>query len=257
MSEIIGHLLAAGQRAEVFEWGFRVVKLYRSTAAKRVIFGEAAIHAAVEALGLPVPTVWSVQQIGDRWGIVLDRVRGVSFAERMRGDAAAIPQYLQILARLHTKPRPIFARLRSERRAPATMQTRSRILPDFATSHITSRGGRTLLVVGLVWWSSRAECRQQQVTPQPIPGPSRRRVCYGDGLAGGGADSNSRSRSCERVSGYCRRRCRNDNQGEGSGRPIDAANAPGTCIMTPARTSANNGVPLASWRPRKSNPTLE
>jgi hypothetical protein len=66
MSEIIGHLLAAGQRAEVFEWGSRVVKLYRSTAAKRVIFGEAAVHAAVEALGLPVPTVWSVQQIGDR-----------------------------------------------------------------------------------------------------------------------------------------------------------------------------------------------
>jgi hypothetical protein len=55
MSEIIGHLLAAGQRAEVFEWGSRVVKLYRSTAAKRVIFGEAAIHAAVEALGFPFP----------------------------------------------------------------------------------------------------------------------------------------------------------------------------------------------------------
>jgi Ser/Thr protein kinase RdoA (MazF antagonist) len=103
MGEIIGHLLAAGQRAEVFEWGSRVVKLYRSTAAKRVIFGEAAIHAAVEALGLPVPTVWSVQQIGDRWGIVFDRVSGVSFAERMRGDAAAMPQYLQILARLHTR----------------------------------------------------------------------------------------------------------------------------------------------------------
>jgi hypothetical protein len=84
MGEIIGHFLAAGQRAEVFEWGSRVVKLYRSTAAKRVIFGEAAIHAAVEALGLSVPTVWSVQQIGDRWGIVFDHVSGVSFAERMR-----------------------------------------------------------------------------------------------------------------------------------------------------------------------------
>ena len=49
--------------------------------------------------------------------------------------------------------------------------------------------------------------------------------------------------------------------GEGSyaRRPIDAANAPGTCIMTPTRPSANNGVPLASWRPRRSlpNPTLE
>ena len=56
-----------------------------------------------EALGLPVPTVWRVQQIADRWGIVFDRVSGVSFAERMRGDVAAIPEYLQILARLHAR----------------------------------------------------------------------------------------------------------------------------------------------------------
>jgi Phosphotransferase enzyme family len=54
-------------------------------------------------LGLPVPTVWSVQQIEGRWGIVFDRLSGVSFAEQMRSDAAAIPEYLQILARLHTR----------------------------------------------------------------------------------------------------------------------------------------------------------
>jgi len=103
MSEIIGRLLAAGQRAEVFEWGTRVVKLSRSTGSKPVIFREAAIHAAVEALGLPVPSVWSVQQIDGRWGIVFDRVSGVSFAEQMRHDAAAIPRYLRILAHLHTR----------------------------------------------------------------------------------------------------------------------------------------------------------
>jgi hypothetical protein len=92
-------LLAAGQRAEVFEWGSRAVKLYRCAAAKQTAFREAAIHAAVEVLGLPVPTVWSVQQIDGRWGIVFDRLSAVSFAEQMRSDAAAIPQYLQILAR--------------------------------------------------------------------------------------------------------------------------------------------------------------
>jgi aminoglycoside phosphotransferase (APT) family kinase protein len=68
-----------------------------------VTFREAAVHAAVEALGLPVPAVWSVQQIGGRWGIVFDRVSGGSFAEQMRGDAADVPQYLQILARLHSR----------------------------------------------------------------------------------------------------------------------------------------------------------
>jgi hypothetical protein len=103
MSETMGRLLAAGQRAEVFEWGSRVVKLYRSTVSKQVAFHEAGIHATVEAMGLPVPTVWSVQQIADRWGIVFDRVNGVSFAEQMQGDAAPIPQHLEILARLHTR----------------------------------------------------------------------------------------------------------------------------------------------------------
>jgi len=40
----------------------------------------------------PVPAVWSVQQIDGRWGIVFDRVSGVSFAEQVilaaNGDAA-------------------------------------------------------------------------------------------------------------------------------------------------------------------------
>jgi hypothetical protein len=103
MSETMGRLLAAGQRADVFEWGSRVVKLSRSTGSTQVIFREAAINAAVEALGLPVPAVWSVQQIDGRWGIVFDRMSGVSFAEQMLGDPAAIPQRLQILVRLQAR----------------------------------------------------------------------------------------------------------------------------------------------------------
>jgi hypothetical protein len=53
MDETIGGLLAVGNVAEVFEWGSRVLKLYKSTAAKPTAVREAAIHAAVEALGLP------------------------------------------------------------------------------------------------------------------------------------------------------------------------------------------------------------
>jgi len=103
MSETLGRLLAAGQRAEVFEWGSRVVKIYGSTGLKQVVFCEAAINAAVEALGLPVPAVWGVHQIDGRWGIVFDRVSGVSFAEQMLRDPAAIPQHLQVLVHLHTR----------------------------------------------------------------------------------------------------------------------------------------------------------
>ena len=99
----MGRLLAAGNVAEVFEWGSRAVKLYRAEAAKRVVFHEAAIHATIEVLGLPVPAVFSVQQIGDRWGIVFERICQPSFAERMQEDPAIVSQYLEILARLHTR----------------------------------------------------------------------------------------------------------------------------------------------------------
>src|SRR5215813_670636 len=89
MSNTVGRLLAAGNVAEVFEWGPRGVKLYRSPAAKQAAFCEAANHAAVEAMGLPVPAVWGVQRIDARWGIVFDRVKHASLAEQMRGDPTA------------------------------------------------------------------------------------------------------------------------------------------------------------------------
>jgi Phosphotransferase enzyme family len=101
--ETVGRLLAGGNVAEVREWGSRVIKLYPSVAAKPTVFREAAIHAAVETLGLPVPAVWSVQQIGDRWGIVFARVTGPSFAAQMKERPAEIPRHLEILTRLHVR----------------------------------------------------------------------------------------------------------------------------------------------------------
>jgi len=67
MSETTGRLLAAGNVAEVFEWGSRVVKLCRSSARKPTAFREAAIHAAGEAMAIPVPPVWGVLEVGGRW----------------------------------------------------------------------------------------------------------------------------------------------------------------------------------------------
>jgi hypothetical protein len=66
MNERIGGLLAVGNVAEMFGWGARAVKLYQSTAAEPAAFREVAIHATAEAVGLPVPKVWSGQEIGGR-----------------------------------------------------------------------------------------------------------------------------------------------------------------------------------------------
>ena len=137
MSETVGRLLAAGNVAEVFEWGSRVVKLYRSPARKPTAFREAAIHATVEAMGLPVPTVWGVLEVAGRWGIVFDRISEGSFAERMREDPSAIPECLEGLARLHrrihTHPADQFGRLKSRlatsiARAPLLDEQQKQIL---------------------------------------------------------------------------------------------------------------------------------
>jgi hypothetical protein len=103
MSETIGHLLAVGNVAEIFEWGSYVLKLYKSTAAKPMAFREAAINAAVEAVGLPVPRVWGVQEIGGRWGIVFDRVKQASFVEQILNNSAEVRRYLECMAGLHLR----------------------------------------------------------------------------------------------------------------------------------------------------------
>jgi len=87
----------------VYELGAcRVLKVYRRRPeAKVAAFREAATHAAVEALRLPVPAVRSVREAGGgRWGVAFDRVDGPSFAGRMRADPAAVPGSLEALARL-------------------------------------------------------------------------------------------------------------------------------------------------------------
>ncbi len=131
MSKTIGRLLAAGNMAEVFEWGSRVMKLYRSAAGKPTAFREAAIHAAVAAMGLPVPAVWGVQEVAGRWGIVFDRVREGSFAARMREDPNAIPGCLETLARLHARihahPAPQLGSLKSRL---ATNISRAQLLDE-------------------------------------------------------------------------------------------------------------------------------
>jgi len=103
MNETVGPLLAVGNVAEIFEWGSRIVKLYKSTAAKPAAFREAAIHAAAEAMGLPVSRVWTVQEVGGRWGLVFDRVKQVSFAEQMLNNPDDVPRCLECMVRLHMR----------------------------------------------------------------------------------------------------------------------------------------------------------
>lgn len=103
MEERLGRVLATGNTAEIFEWGSEVMKLYKSPAAKRAAFHEAASSAAVEALGVPVPKIWGVHELGGRWGLAFDRVMQKSFAEQMLGNWDDVPRYLECMVQLHIR----------------------------------------------------------------------------------------------------------------------------------------------------------
>jgi aminoglycoside phosphotransferase (APT) family kinase protein len=139
MTDLPGRLIGSGSAAEVFEYEARVVKLYRAGAEKRAAFREAAILAMVEPLRLPVPAVWGVQSFGDRWGVVMDRADGVSFADAARAEPGRIGEYLDAMVRLqvrvHGQPATQFASLKARlaaniRQAPALGETRRGTLLD-------------------------------------------------------------------------------------------------------------------------------
>jgi aminoglycoside phosphotransferase (APT) family kinase protein len=96
-----GALLGAGKEAEVRAYGNLAVKLYNAGASKHRPLREAAIQAFAETLGLPVPAVHEVRQVGECWAIVMDRVEGVSFAEAVHRDPSALPRYLEQMVVLH------------------------------------------------------------------------------------------------------------------------------------------------------------
>jgi hypothetical protein len=99
----LSRVLGTGKAAEMFECGPAVTKLYRSGVSKRSAFREAAALALVEMLGLRVPQVLGVRQVGDRWGVIMTRAEGPSFADVMRAQPERVPEYLKAMARLHSR----------------------------------------------------------------------------------------------------------------------------------------------------------
>ena len=100
-SPALGRRIGSGKEAEVFEFGEAVIKLYKTGVPKRTVFREAAALAQAEALGLPVPSVGGVRQIDGRWGMVMDRIDGRSFADVIDAQPAEKAARLKEMALLH------------------------------------------------------------------------------------------------------------------------------------------------------------
>lgn len=133
--------LGRGKEAEVFPWGTLAVKLYRSTAPKRSAFHEAAILSAVEAYGLPVPVVHGVRQIGDRWGVIMSRVEGPSFAEKLTQSTEAPSACLERMAALHAAVH--------QHHAPKFTSLKARLASDIGRARALDIGRRDALLARL------------------------------------------------------------------------------------------------------------
>jgi hypothetical protein len=99
-------LVGSGLTAEVFTWGEgRVVKLFFSWVLLFKIEKELRITKALQGLGVGVPPVFELIQIGERHGIVFERLRGHSMLRRVERQPwrlfEAARQLAELLLRVH------------------------------------------------------------------------------------------------------------------------------------------------------------
>jgi uncharacterized protein (TIGR02172 family) len=123
-----GTIIGEGRIAEVFEWddGSRstegkgqVLKLFRDWCPADWARYEARVARAVHATGLAVPAVGDVIEVDGRWGIVYERVNGVSMLQRLTGRPWTVLRMARTLAELQ-------AAMHS-RRAPELPSQRQRL----------------------------------------------------------------------------------------------------------------------------------
>ncbi len=109
MSE--GTLIGEGRMAEVFEWGDdQVLKLFRAWCRAEWPRQEAQVARTVHATGLAVPAVGDVIEVDGRWGIMYERVDGVSMLQCLTSKPWAVTRLARTLAELQAAMHSLPAR---------------------------------------------------------------------------------------------------------------------------------------------------
>ena len=102
MTDALGPLIATGNVAEVYAYGEDVLKLYKPGLGPERAAREAEIMAWLESTGLPVPRLRRRLDYDGRFGLVMGRAPGTTFANSMK--AAADPSdWIGALASLHRR----------------------------------------------------------------------------------------------------------------------------------------------------------
>lgn len=96
-------IIGRGRTAEIYAWGQdKVIKLFYEDRRLAEVEREARISYAVQSTGLPVPHVSSeVIRIGDRYGIVFERVVGASMLQRFGAKPWTLTGLVRSFAQIH------------------------------------------------------------------------------------------------------------------------------------------------------------
>jgi aminoglycoside phosphotransferase (APT) family kinase protein len=97
-------LVGKGFCSDVYAWGDgRVLKLFHRPDSHARAQREFAATCAVHAAGLPVPAAYDVVEIDGRYGIVFERVNGVSLLGHVQAKPWAIFDAVRLMAELHAR----------------------------------------------------------------------------------------------------------------------------------------------------------
>jgi uncharacterized protein (TIGR02172 family) len=104
-------LIGTGLTSEVFSWGeARVLKLFLPWVATETIHAELSITQAIHAAGVAVPAAFELVKVGQRLGIVFERISGRSLLKQVEARPwtlfAAARQLAELHGQVHTHDAP-------------------------------------------------------------------------------------------------------------------------------------------------------
>ena len=100
----LGRPLASGRTAEIFAWpGEQALKLFYDGCKPEDVESEARTARAIHAGGLPVPAVGEIVRVGNRIGLLYQRVDGDSMWQMLSRRPWKLLRYARRMAELHAE----------------------------------------------------------------------------------------------------------------------------------------------------------
>ena len=97
-------LIGKGRTADVYAWGEgRILKFYQSWMPASAVEREYAVTRAAQAAGVPVPATYELVEMDGRYGIVFERIEGISLLAELQAKPWKLFAVARQLAELHAQ----------------------------------------------------------------------------------------------------------------------------------------------------------